>query len=253
MLLVLIAASTVPVADMRPVHHYRRTNSDGSEAEDIHVFVEAPTRIAVMKEKSRCTNAAYVTARLDRATGQADWLVGGRLTRALAQEPFAQLFSEDGGRRIVAQVNTGPRSTPLVEQLAAEPPWHIYDFDFADMAARPPKAVGARRDFSFDLPLILSTDSGFEFGNRGRLHLKGATPVRHFGRPAIRHRASGAAGNGTFWFDARSGVLLEARLPLANHSEYRDFRLRLIRTTYGEARWKEKLADHWRDCPPSDG
>ncbi|MDO9369026.1 MAG: hypothetical protein Q7T68_10700 [Sphingopyxis sp.] len=247
MLSLLIAASLAG-PDMRPVHHYRRTNGDGSEAEDIHVFVEAPDRVAVMKEKSRCTNAAYVTATLDPATGQAVALAGGRLTRAGTQQVFARLSAEDGGKRIVATVETGPRSPPLAYTLAARLPWHIYDFDFADMVAHPPKAVGARANFSFDLPLILSRDDGFAFDNRGRMHLKGATRVRHFGGPAIRYRASGAAGNGSLWFDARSGVLLEARLPLANHSEYRDFRLRLIRTRYGHAAWKTALAHHWRGC-----
>ena len=247
MLLALIAASAVPAADTRPVHQYRRTNGDGSEAEDIYVFVEAPTRIAVMKEKSRCTNAAYVTATLDSATGQTTALVGGRLTRALPQQACAWLTTNADGTKLAARI--GAADAPPAFEIAARPPWRVYDFDFADMVARPPREIGARAGFSFDLPLILSRDDRFDFSNRGRLYLKDATRARHFGGPAIRYRASGAAGNGSFWFDARSGVLLEARLPLANHSEYRDFRLRLIRTSYGEAAWKAVLAEHWRGCP----
>ncbi|MBE1528449.1 hypothetical protein GGC65_002905 [Sphingopyxis sp. OAS728] len=250
MLSLLIAASLAG-PDMRPLHHYRRTNGDGSEAEDIHVFVEAPDRVAVMKEKSRCTNAAYVTAALDPATGQATALVGGRLTRDLRQQPFAWLTASGDGTKLAARI--GSADAPPSFEIAARPPWRIYDFDFADMAAHPPKAVGALADFSFDLPLILSRGDGFDFSNRGRMFLKGGARVRHFGGPAIRYRASGAAGRGTMWFDARSGVLLEVRLPLANHSEYRDFRLRLIRTHYGEAAWKATLADHWRGCPAADG
>lgn len=251
-MLSLLIAAVVPAADMRPLHHYRRTNGDGSKVEDIYVFVEAPDRLAVMKEKSRCTNAAYVTAKLDPVTGQAMGLAGGRLTREGTQQVFARLFAEDGGKRIVAQVEPGPRGVPLTYELAVRPPWHIYDFDFADMIAHPPDAIGVRAGFSFDLPLILSTGDGFAFSNRGRMVLQGAKRLRHFGSPAIRYRASGAAGRGTFWFDARSGVLIEARLPLANHREYRDFRLRLIRTHYGEASWKAKLADHWRGCPAAE-
>lgn len=246
----LLIAASVAGPDMRPVHHYRRSNGDGSEVEDIHVFSEAPGRVAVMKEKSRCTNAAYVTATIDRATGQAIALVGGRLTRNLTQQPFAWLTTDDAGTTLAARI--GSAKAPPNFEIAARPPWHIYDFDFADMATHPPKAIGALADFSFDLPLILSTDDGFDFSNRGRVHLKGAARVRHFGERAVRYRASGAAGNGTFWFDARSGVLIEARLPLANHSEYRDFRLRLIRTRYGEATWKAALADHWRGCAAAE-
>lgn len=243
-MLSLLLALASPAADMRPVHHYRRTNGDGSEVEDIYVFAEAPGRIAVMKEKSRCTNAAYVTAEIDPASGQATALVGGRLTRDLTQQPFAWLTTAGAGTRLQARI--GSQDAPPTHDLAVEAPWRVYDFDFADMAAHPPAAIGARADFSFDLPLILSTDDGFAFSNRGRMTLSGAARVRHFGGPAIRYRASGAAGAGSFWFDARSGVLLEARLPLANHSEYRDFRLRLIRTSYGAARWTAKLAGHWR-------
>ena len=252
-MLSLLLALASPAADLRPVYHYRRTNADGSEAEDIHVFAEAPGRIAVMKEKSRCTNAAYVTAAIDPASGQAKVLVGGSLTREGTQAPAAWMTAEDGGKRLAIRLATGPRSVHLEDSIDVRPPIHLYDFDFADMAAHPPRAIGARADFNFDLPLFLFTDGSFDFRNRGRVYLRGAAPTRHFGGPAIRYRASGAAGNGSFWFDARSGVLLEARLPLANHSEYRDFRLRLIRTHYGEASWKAKLADHWRGCPPADG
>ena len=250
-MLSLLLALAGPAADLRPVYHYRRTNSDGSEAEDIYVFAEAPGRIAVMKERSRCTNAAYVTADIDQASGQATALVGGRLTRELTQQPFAWLDTAADGTRLQARI--GSRDAAPTHELAVTMPWRVYDFDFADMAAYPPKEIGTRADFAFDLPLILSTDDGFSFSNRGRMMLSDATPARHFGAPAIRYRASGAAGGGTVWFDARSGVLLEAQLPLANHSEYRDFRLRLIRTHYGEASWKAKLADHWRGCPPADG
>lgn len=245
-MLSLLLALAAPAADLRPVHHYRRTNGDGSEAEDIYVFVEAPGRVAVMKEKSPCTNAAYVTATIDPASGQATALVGGRLTRESTQLPFAWLTTTADGTRVQARI--GSREAAPTHELAVTPPWRVYDFDFADMAAYPPKEIGSRADFAFDLPLILSSDDGFSFSNRGRMRLSNAARTRHFGGPAIRYRASGAAGDGTFWFDARSGVLLEARLPLANHGEYRDFRLRLIRTTYGEASWKTKLADHWRGC-----
>ena len=249
-MLSLLFALAAPAADLRPVFHYRRTNGDGGEAEEIYVFAEAPGRIAVMKEKSRCTNAAYVTAEIDPASGQATALVGGRLTRELTQEPFAWLTTVEGGTKLQARI--GSRDAPPTYELAVTPPWRVYDFDFADMAAYPPKAIGARADFGFDLPLTLSGDDGFTFSNRGRMTLSGATPVRHFGGPAVRYRAAGAAGKGILWFDARSGVLLEARLPLANHSEYRDFRLRLIRTHYGEASWKAKLADHWRRCAAAE-
>lgn len=250
MLSLLITASML-VPDPRPVYHYERTNLDGTEEESIYVFVEARDRFAVMKQKSRCTNAAFVTARVDPETGQTQALIGGRLAPDSTQEPFAWLTTDAKGTSLAVRLGA-PDAKPSYE-IAIGSRWHLYDFDFADMIARPPAEALALRDFYFDLPLVLNRDDGFDFRNLGQVHLKDPVRTRHFGKRAIRYRVSGAAGVGSMWFDARSGVVVEARLPLANHREYRDFRLRLIHTDYGgEAAWKSVLAAHWRGCPATD-
>jgi hypothetical protein len=187
-MLSLLLALASPAADLRPMFHYRRTNGDGSEAEEIYVFAEAPGRIAVMRQKSRCTNAAYVTAAIDPASGQATALVGGRLTRELTQEPFAWLATAEGGTRLQARI--GSRDAAPSHELAVTPSWRVYDFDFADMAAYPPKEIGTRTDFAFDLPLILSSDDGFTFSNRGRMTLSNAT-FRRAGAALSRERGGG--------------------------------------------------------------
>lgn len=48
------------------------------------------------------------------------------------------------------------------------------------------------------------------------------------------------------------GRLIAARLPLANHAEYRDFAYRLIKREAGEEAWRAMLADHWAGCPAAD-
>jgi hypothetical protein len=233
-----------------PVRHYLRTNSDGSEAERVVVYAPAPGRVEVFKGRSRCSDAAYVTGRLDPVTGQAEELVGGRLTRELTQRPVAWL-SRGADGRLAARL--GSADAEPVFSVAVGERWVLYDFDFSDLIAHPPAEILRRESFAFELPLLLAGDPPV-FANRGALRLSYLGDERHLGVEAVRYRASGVAldgGEGAIWFDARDGRLLEARLPLANHAEYRDFQLTLTKTQSGEAAWRGALAEHWTDCPAS--
>lgn len=246
--LLLALAPAVAAADNRPVHHYVRSNGDGSEREDIIVFARSATAIDVMKAKSRCTNAAYVTATLDAASGQAMALVGGRLQRDGSQQKFAWL--DQSGGRLLARLGA-PDAAPIFE-IAVGPRWVLYDFDFSDLIVRPPAEIAARKNFAFDLPLFLAGDDRPSFTNRGKLRLRFVGLDRRGGRKAIGYEASGSAlgdGRGRLWFDAKSLVLIEAALPLANHSEYKDFRLRLVKSERGEKAWEKRKVAHWAGCP----
>jgi hypothetical protein len=244
-----LAAAAAPA----PVLHYLRTNWDGSEPERVVVYADTPATVRVFKGRERCTNAAFVTARLDPQTGQAVELTGGRLTRELGQRPFAYLTTT--ANLLEARLGA-PTGDPMFAVEVAEP-WFLFDFDFADWIAHPPAAIGAGEAFSADLALILTGQDEAEpsFTNRGRLEL---TPIgRGEGEDGafIYYRASGpalAGATGEMWFNAQDGRLIAARLPLANHSEYRDFAYRLVKREEGEAAWRAVLADHWAGCAAAD-
>lgn len=219
-----------------PVLEYVRSNSDGSEAERIVIHVAEPGKVEVFKQRAPCSNAAYVTARLD-GTGQARSLVGGSLTRALTQAPTAWMDYRDGK----LEVRTGSdRSAPILI-LPVSPRWVLYDFDLADLISTPPAEIRAGAPVSFELPLALVNDTGLTLTNRGSLAL---SPLG-----AGRYAATGAT-TGQLQF-RRDGRLLEARLALPNHAEYRDFQLRLVKEHRGVAAWRRVLAGHWTGCPPA--
>jgi hypothetical protein len=250
----MISAALVVLAEAAalaaPVRHYLRTNSDGTEAERVVVYAPEPGRVEVFKGRSRCSDAAYVIGQLDPVTGQAGELVGGRLTRELNQRPTAWLSRTADGR-LVGRLGR-PGAEPVFSVDVGRR-WVLYDFDFSDLIAHPPAEIFQRESFAFELPLVLTGDPP-SFTNRGELRLAfvGEEPLH--GVPTLRYRAWGPAldgGEGAFWFDARDGRLVEARLPLANHAEYRDFQLTLVKTEDGEAAWRSTLAEHWTDCPGS--
>lgn len=245
----LLLLAELAAATGGPVRHYVRANSDGSEAERVVVYAPSAGEVAVFKGRAPCTNAASVTGRLDPATGQVRELVGGRLTRDLTQETFGRL-APDGAGSLALRIDMGGEAVAMAVPVG--PRWVLYDFDFSDLIARPPPKILARQDLRFELPLLLTGETP-SFENLGLLELTLAGEMPHLGRPTMLYRASGPAldgGEGLFWFDSRDGRLVEARLPIPNHAEYRDFTLTLVREGQGESAWQEALADHWRDCPP---
>jgi hypothetical protein len=251
MLLAFAAAlgAGAPPADNRPVWHYVRSNSDGSEAEDIVIFRRSDSEIDVIKMRARCTDAALVTAEIDPVTGVATRLVGGRLQRDGGQRAIAWL--EGSGGRLIARI--GAPDAPPMFDIAIGQPWHLYDFDFSDLIARPPAAIADRADFSFELPLLLVSDDGASFVNRGEARLQFVRDEMRGGVAVVRYTVGGpafGASGGTIWFAAQGGHIVEARMGLPNHSEYRDFQLLLGRRESGEQAWRARIDAHWQGCPP---
>lgn len=250
--LALASCETFPpmaVSRGEPVLHYVRSNSDGSEAETVVMFISGRERVEVFKGRERCTSAAYVTATLSPLTGSPREIVGGRLTRELTQQPQAWMTYNLANRTLTADVRQPgvlPVTVPNVD-----PRWRLYDFDFADLIAAPPPAILRRGDFAFDLPLVLVDDSGFSFTNRGRAELTFEAEEARDGRATLRYYAGGPAFDGKggmMWFDAATGRLVEAKLGLPNHNEYRDFHLKLVAEEDGASAWRARLARHWEGC-----
>ena len=237
-LLTLVAAAS-------SVFTYIRSDQDGSEVEEIVIRSPAPGEVHVLKMREPCTSAAYVTARLDPETGQAASLVGGRLRRDGGQLPQATLWRDRSGMLVA----TSPSGEQLFEPVRVSDRWMLYDFDFSDWIAHPPAAIVAHEDFSIDLPLVW-IEQGITMSNLGRLELiysgsgtAGGTIFHHY-----RARGEALGGKeGRFWFDA-DGRLLDVVMPIPNHSEYSDLRLRRIGQDAADGAWETRIAAHWTGC-----
>jgi hypothetical protein len=235
-------------AEAGPIWSYVRSNRDGSEVETIHVHRPRPGYVEVTKMRERCTNAAFVTATI--AGGEAVRLTGGRLRPGATHEDFAELLFRDG--RIDARLRA--LSGELRQSVAvADRPWHLYDFDFASLTASPPAEVKARRDFRFGVALIwLGEDPADFLRYLGRADARFVREEMREGRRSLRYELGGPAFEGALggplWLDARHGFVVDAELGRPNHSEYRDFKLRLTGTSRGTATWKRLLTAHFEGC-----
>ena len=235
------------------IYSYVRSDRDGSEAEVIRVFRASRTQVEVSKMRGRCNNAAYVTGELALEGGYATRLGGGRLRPNAGREEFAVLTYDPNARRIDARIDL-PEG-PLALTLAVpDQPWHMYDFDLASLTITAQYRPDPRADFSFGLPLVWP--SGGPDGllrYLGRVDLRFVREEMHGGRRALRFEAGGPAfgtRGGPIWFDAAEGHILAAEWGIPNHSEHRDFALRLTAISDGgREEWRRLLAAHYENCP----
>jgi hypothetical protein len=247
------ATSSPTPASVGRILTYQRSNSDGSEAETIHVYRAASNRLEVAKMRERCTNAAFVTAELDLARGHPLRLTGGRLRPEARHADFAELRYDPASRTIRARAAL-PGGEAAQSVAIADEPWYLYDFDLADLSAATSARADPRASFSFGLALVWLGDDPREFLRYlGRADARFAGETRFRGQRALRFEAGGPAfgdKGGTLLLDARDGHVLAADFGLPNHAEYRDFRLRLTASRRGgPAAWKRLLARHFEGCP----
>lgn len=247
----LLAAQ--PVDHVGRVYTYVRSGRDGSEAEIVRVYRADRTHIEVSKMRKRCTNAAYITATLDIERGYATRLGGGRLRPDAGREEFAVLTYDSAARRIDARVAL---PTGAIEGRLEVPdaPWHLFDFDLASLTIAAQYRPDRRADMSFGLPLVWPDGAPDFLRYLGRAELRFVRAERHLGRPSYRFEAEGPAfaggSGGPIWFDAAGGHIVEASWGIPNHSEYRDFALRLIGVSDGgREEWRQLLSAHFADCP----
>lgn len=233
-------------------YHYLRSNRDGSEPEHVYVHRSDATHLEVYKMRERCTNAALVTAELDRARGQARHLRGGRLQPSARREFFATLDYDPATHTIDAEVRLPDRTLRDAVVVGTEP-WHLYDFDLASLTATLPDRPDWRAPFAFGLPLVLVAGDPADFlRDLGRADARFVREETHDGRPALRFDVDGPAfaGKGSpLWIDRADGHILEASWGIPNHAGYRDFRLRLLGIDDGgEAAWERLLRAHFEGC-----
>lgn len=247
-----LAAAPVGADHIGRIYTYVRSDRDGAEAETIHVFRESRTHIGVAKMRGRCNNAAWVTADLDLERGYATRLGGGRLRPDAQREEFAVLTYDAAAQRLDGRVDT-PNGPILLTLNVADTPWHIFDFDLASLTITAQYRRNRRANFSFGMPLLWPDSGGNPLRYLGRADLRFVRAERHNGRRALRFEAGGTAfgtRGGPIWFDARDGHIVEASWGIPNHSEHRDFRLRLTRVSDGgAAEWRRLLTAHFEGCP----
>ena len=205
---------------MRQVFHFIKSQRDGTHEARVSVYMPASDRIESLKWDEGGADATLVVARMDWSRFSVWRFQGWRLQRGKPPEK---------------RVRLDVRDNRLSMSLVSEPleihhwPWHSYDFDFTSLNLTLPhlaqpegKLIFWRTDFVYDDPPKVAELGGvtLQFEQRERRH----------GRKVRRYSIGGTGLDcefGTWWSDARTGLLIEYELPIGDEPGYRDVRLKL--------------------------
>ncbi|WP_036222960.1 hypothetical protein [Maritalea myrionectae] len=232
------------------IYHYERTNQDGSLPEQVSVFYAAADAVEVYKAREKCTDAAFVHAKLDPESGVAASITGARLLPDAQHRDFAFLTYDEAAKELSIRVELP--NMPVIEKSTQveHTPWHLYDFDFASLTIAHQAANNPKADFEFGLPLLLADPSLDE-----PLTYLGTVKASYDDKyTALSHRFSLSfvgddAEIGQLIFNSMHGHLELAELNMPNHLGYEDFKLDLLSTQKGgEKGWTNFLTNHFAGC-----
>ncbi len=213
-------AARVPVGQ---VFHFLKSNRDGSHASRVSVYLPAIDRIESLKWDEGGDEATLVQAEMDWPKFSVRHFQGWRLARGAAPERRVTLDVAGD------QLSMSMMKTPIT---LAHWPWHSYDFDFTSLnlvlphLVKPDGNLGFwRTDFVYAEPPRVA--------ELGEVTLRFERRERHRGKSARRYMIGGPGlqgVSGTWWSDARTGLLLEFELPIGDEPGYDDVRVTLDST-----------------------
>ncbi len=257
MIAALAAGSVAPDAgaEVGRTFHYQRSNIAGGEEEQIYVHRAAPDRIEVYKMRARCTGAAFVTAHIDPATGEASKLIAGRLAPGATSRTIGVMTHDGATKRIAISLDLGDRKLDLGID-APDRPWHLYDYDLATLGAALVAQGPGKAPFAFGMALVWTDPSKPDEFLRwlGKAEATFVRAERHLDRDTLRFAVTGPAfgdkGGGPIWIDAQDGRIVDVQWGRPNHDGYADFRLQLkAELPRGDGAWKALLTRHFAGCP----
>jgi hypothetical protein len=222
-------AARVPVGK---VFHFEKSQLDGGHATKISVYLPAIDRVEALKWDQGGDQATLVVADIDWSKFSVKHFEAWHLVRGSAPE-----------RRATVDVTGDELSMSLMSRplTLSHWPWHSYDFDFTSLNVVLPQLADPegtlrfwRTDFVYSDPPVVDElgEVTMRFEARQRRH---GVPVRRYslGGPGLQNLY------GTWWADARTGLLVEYELPVGDEPGYDNVRLRLESARkLSHARWE---------------
>ena len=244
----LTAAIPAQARDGSAIYHYVRSNTDGSNPENIVHFFPAPGEVAVYKWVSKCTTAAYVTGFMDDEVKEATRLVAGKVGEDGGQAAFGQVVLDEASRSLTVTMDVGPMHVEEMIDAGADR-WFLFDYDMADLHTMF-RAHHDGGDFDAGMRLIWTAEPPF-FRSMGKVHFADqGVATDEEGRARRTYRVSGEDGvEGTILLDAADGTMVSATFNRPNHAGYDDFALDLVQVKPGgKAAWDALIRDHYEGC-----
>jgi hypothetical protein len=211
------------------VHHYLKTNLDGSHPEHVSLYVAAPDRIEAFKFHPKGERAGLVVATMDWQTSSAKRLESYQVFAGGEKKLFATLDYTPADRMLEMAVPPAGISGVKIEIKTA--PWHLYNFDLASLNVAFRHLVDPKRPFTIGIADPV-------FGETLGIAYKGEATVAYAGdetRGGVAARKYTLTGapfpqGVTIWVDAKKGHVVDIESPHADNPDWTSFKLKLEKT-----------------------
>lgn len=221
--------SKVPVGK---VFHVVKSNLDGSRKANISYCVAARDRVEALKWDEGGDEATLVVARLDWSRFSVGSFRVSHLVRGSAPEARATLDVDAAG---VLSMSLNPAPVQLRHF-----PWQSFDFDFTGLTLVMPHLRDPEADFRFWRTDFVYADPP-AVAELGEVTMRFAGREERNGKQSRRYVIGGPGlqdKTGTWWADAKTGLLVEFEIPLGDEPGYDSVRIRLDRVERtSDAKW----------------
>lgn len=230
------------------IYHYVKTNFDGTNPENISVYVASENQLEVFKFHDQGTRAGFVVAEMDWKNFQANSLFSYGVFSATEEILAAQLKFLSNQKRMEVEIPAQDRPLEVVE--FGYLPTHIYNFDltslnFAFRHLKDPTGglvIGiADPTFSQDGPAVRY---------RGEAKVEYVGEEKRNGNDCRKYRISGPGvenRGGFIWVNKAGEYFEDLEIELPDNPDWTNFKLTLKRVENKTAEeWKQFRNNHWK-------
>jgi hypothetical protein len=234
-----------PVYKLRPeriavgtVYHYVKTNTDGTQPEQISLYIATRDRIESYKFHPKGSRAGLVTAEMNWKNFVPAKLESRQVFPTGERKLFATLTLDADEKNITVSI---PSAKPEPETVKVESmPFHLYNFDLASLNVTLPHLADPKKAFTVGI-----VDPTFKpeplVAYKGELRVTYEKDEQRNGVETRRYRAegNGIGGKGTIWVNKKLGHIEDMEFDVANNPDWKTFKLKLTKT-------EKMTADQWQ-------
>lgn len=223
------------------LYQYVKSNHDGSNPENIAVYVAAADRLEVFKYHEPGTRAGFVIAWMDWSIFSAPKLESYQVLSATEVKKVATLDYSKDSKTITTRLlmADAPAETVKVEHV----PFHVYNFDFTSLNFTFRHLKDPKESFTIEVPDLVYRNNEWHLVNHGSATVRYVGQQQIHGKPCVKYSIDGDGlenRGGFIWIHAEKGHAERMEINLPDNPDWDNFLLDLKEV-------RELTAEEWKD------
>lgn len=211
------------------VYHFVKTNIDGTQPEQVALYLAAQNRLEAFKYHPQTSRAGLVIAEMDWQLFSAKSLQSWQVFRGGEKKLFATLKYNNKAKAVTVSFSGlgKPDEITTIKSL----PFHVYNFDLASLNASLPHLINPKKSFVVGLADPTFKDAPI-FIYRGEATIQYTREEKRNNVVCRRYQIGGAGlsyRGGSIWVNKQHGHIEDMEIDLPDNPEWKSFKLRLTK------------------------